>query len=87
MLLTWLPIDWMLQVIRVVGMGTCTVHGGIFGENYESCGGVSEILPVDQFADGCPPPPVEILHGILSAVPLRYGVKVSGNSTEQGRNP
>lgn len=61
----------------VVAVGGCTVDGGIFGENYASCGGVGKILPVDQFVHGCPPAPIEIVRGILAAVRLRYGAKAA----------
>lgn len=57
----------------VVAVGDCTINGGIFGENYACCGGVGKILPVDHFIRGCPPPPIELLKGILTAVRLRYG--------------
>jgi len=52
----------------VVAVGDCGRDGGIFGENYASCGRVSNVIPVDLAVPGCPPPPVEILRGILTAV-------------------
>ena len=55
----------------VVAVGDCGCSGGIFGENYASCGAVSTVLPVDIAVPGCPPPPIEILRGILSAVATR----------------
>lgn len=67
--------DAMPEPKLVVAVGACTVNGGIFGENYASCGGVAKILPVDKFVQGCPPEPVEILRGILSAVRHRYGIR------------
>jgi Ni,Fe-hydrogenase III small subunit len=52
----------------VVAIGECAGNGGLFGESYASRGRVSNIIPVDVTVPGCPPPPVEILRGILSAV-------------------
>jgi len=52
----------------VVAVGDCGRDGGIFGESYATCGGVSGIVPVDVVVPGCPPEPVEILRGILTAV-------------------
>ncbi len=52
----------------VVAVGDCGCDGGIFGENYASCGRVANIIPVDVMVPGCPPPPIDILRGILSAV-------------------
>lgn len=55
----------------VVAVGDCGCDGGIFGENYASCGPVSSVIPVDVTVPGCPPPPLEILRGILTAVRRR----------------
>jgi Ni,Fe-hydrogenase III small subunit len=55
----------------VVAVGDCGCTGGIFGESYASGGRVANVIPVDLAVPGCPPPPVEILRGILSAVRQR----------------
>ena len=52
----------------VVAVGDCGRDGGIFGASYASCGGVARVLPVDVVVPGCPPAPIEILRGILTAV-------------------
>jgi len=52
----------------VVAVGDCGGTGGIFGESYASCGRVANVIPVDVAIPGCPPPPLEILRGILTAV-------------------
>ena len=52
----------------VVAVGDCGCDGGIFGEGYATLGGVSKVIPVDVSIPGCPPPPLEILRGILAAV-------------------
>lgn len=52
----------------VVAVGDCGCTGGVFGESYASCGRVSNVIPVDVAVPGCPPTPVEILKGILTAV-------------------
>jgi Ni,Fe-hydrogenase III small subunit len=57
----------------VVAVGDCAINGGIFGENYASLGGVSKVLNVDLEIPGCPPEPIVILEGILTAV--RYRLK------------
>jgi Ni,Fe-hydrogenase III small subunit len=55
----------------VVAVGDCGCTGGIFGESYASCGAVANVLPVDVTVPGCPPPPLEIMRGILAAVRRR----------------
>jgi len=57
----------------VVAIGDCGCDGGIFGESYASLGGVHKVIPVDYVVRGCPPPPLDILRGILTAVRLRHG--------------
>ena len=52
----------------VVAAGDCGCTGGIFGESYASCGRVANVIPVDVSVPGCPPPPLDILRGILQAV-------------------
>jgi Ni,Fe-hydrogenase III small subunit len=52
----------------VVAIGDCGCTGGIFGASYASCGRVANVIPVDVAVPGCPPPPIEILRGILTAV-------------------
>ena len=53
---------------RVVAIGQCACDGGVFGESYASRGRVANVIPVDAEVPGCPPPPVEILRGILRAI-------------------
>jgi Ni,Fe-hydrogenase III small subunit len=55
----------------VVALGDCGCTGGIFGEGYASCGRVSNVIPVDVAVPGCPPTPVAILQGILTAISAR----------------
>jgi Ni,Fe-hydrogenase III small subunit len=65
--------DAMPEPKLVVAIGECGCDGGIFatggaGENYASCGKVSNVIPVDVVVSGCPPTPTAILQGILTAV-------------------
>jgi len=65
----------------VVAVGDCGCTGGIFGESYASCGRVSNVIPVDVAVPGCPPPPLAILRGILTAVSRREPDSISGESS------
>jgi len=53
---------------RVVAVGECACNGGVFGESYASRGRIANVLPVDVEIPGCPPPPLEMLRGILRAL-------------------
>ena len=55
----------------VVALGDCGCSGGIFGESYASCGRVANVIPVDVTVPGCPPSPLRILQGILTAISPR----------------
>jgi Ni,Fe-hydrogenase III small subunit len=52
----------------VVAVGECGRDGGVWGESYATCGGVAKVIPVDIVVPGCPPPPLAILQGILTAI-------------------
>jgi len=52
----------------VVAIGDCGCDGGIFGENYASLGRVANVIPVNVAVPGCPPDPVAVIRGILTAV-------------------
>ena len=53
---------------RVVALGDCGCTGGVFGDRGASLGRVANVIPVDVAVPGCPPPPVRILQGILTAI-------------------
>jgi Ni,Fe-hydrogenase III small subunit len=55
----------------VVAVGDCARDGGCFAGSYAVCGGVSEVIPVDLHIVGCPPPPVEILKGLIAVIETR----------------
>ena len=55
----------------VVAIGDCACDGGIFGESYASCGKVANVIPVDVVVSGCPPTPIAILQGILTAISVK----------------
>jgi Ni,Fe-hydrogenase III small subunit len=52
----------------VVALGDCGCTGGIFGETYATRGRVSNVIPVDVAVPGCPPTPLAIMQGILTAI-------------------
>jgi Ni,Fe-hydrogenase III small subunit len=55
----------------VVAVGDCGCTGGVFGESYASCGRVANVIPVDVAVPGCPPTPVALMQGILTAIAPR----------------
>lgn len=57
----------------VVAAGDCACTGGVFGDSYAVCGPLSKFLPVDITIPGCPPPPIDLLRGILAVLGARRG--------------
>ncbi|MDD5329804.1 MAG: formate hydrogenlyase [Sulfuricella sp.] len=69
--------DAMPEPKVVVAVGDCGCDGGIFsptnalgdkGESYATCGKVANVIPVDVAVPGCPPTPIALMQGILTAV-------------------
>jgi len=52
----------------VIAAGTCACDGGEFGASYASCGAVDNVLPVDVKIPGCPPSPLQLMRGLLTAI-------------------
>ena len=72
--------DAMPDPKLVVAIGDCAFDGGIFaadplGASYASCGQVANIIPVDVVVQGCPPTPVLILQGILTAITGNHAIQ------------
>ena len=66
--LVWLSANIFSQM---VALGDCGCTGGIYGESYASCGRVSNVIPVDVCVPGCPPTPLAIMQGILTAISVK----------------
>ncbi len=52
----------------VVAVGDCAHDCGVFAGSYAVAGPVSSVIPVDVTVKGCPPPPLEILKGLLALI-------------------
>jgi Ni,Fe-hydrogenase III small subunit len=50
----------------VVAVGDCAIDGGIFAGSYAVVGAVESVVPVDLHIRGCPPPPTQLLAGLLA---------------------
>jgi Ni,Fe-hydrogenase III small subunit len=50
----------------VVAAGDCAANCGVFAGSYACAGPVSGVIPVDLHIPGCPPPPIELLKGLLA---------------------
>jgi len=50
----------------VVAVGACPISGGAFAGTPGLAAGLSELIPVDRFVPGCPPPPVAVIDAIVA---------------------
>ncbi|MFA7282533.1 MAG: formate hydrogenlyase [Sterolibacterium sp.] len=60
--------DAMPEPKLVVAVGDCGCDGGVFGESYASCGRIANVIAVDVAVPGCPPTPLVLMQGILTAL-------------------
>jgi Ni,Fe-hydrogenase III small subunit len=67
----WQAYDAAPHPKLVVAVGECACTGGAFRESYAVSGPLSVLLPVDVNIPGCPPPPLDILRGILTALRVK----------------
>lgn len=56
------------KLVVAVGDCGCGSNGAIFGESYASRGRVANVIPVDVAVPGCPPTPLALMQGILTAI-------------------
>ncbi|MDM8564014.1 NADH-quinone oxidoreductase subunit NuoB, partial [Candidatus Marithioploca araucensis] len=49
----------------VIGMGSCTINGGIYWHSYATIKRLQEYIPVDMYIAGCMPRPEAIQQGFL----------------------
>jgi Ni,Fe-hydrogenase III small subunit len=57
----------------VVALGDCAATCGVFAGSAAVVGPLADILPVDLHVPGCPPPPIEIVKGLLALMETRAG--------------
>jgi Ni,Fe-hydrogenase III small subunit len=57
----------------VVAVGDCAHDCGVFAGSRAVAGPVSAVIPVDLHIPGCPPPPIEILKGLLALMDAADG--------------
>lgn len=50
----------------VIGLGACTISGGLFRGSYSLIDRLDSIIPVDVYVPGCPPRPEAMMDGVLA---------------------
>ncbi|MDM8561051.1 NADH-quinone oxidoreductase subunit NuoB [Candidatus Parabeggiatoa sp. HSG14] len=60
-----LSYEQMQSPKYVVGMGSCTINGGMYWHSYATVKKLSEYIPVDMYIAGCMPRPEAVQQGFL----------------------
>lgn len=79
LLVVGVPTEEMVEPMRrayealpapkaVVAVGVCPISGGIFAGNPGLRSSLDDVVPVDLYVPGCPPPPLAVLDAILKLI-------------------
>jgi Ni,Fe-hydrogenase III small subunit len=52
----------------VVALGDCAANCGVFAGSPAVVGPLADVVPVDLHIRGCPPPPLDIVKGLLALI-------------------
>ena len=67
----WSPVDGCEQQTErkpvIISFGACASSGGPYWDSYAVTKGVDQLLAVDAYVPGCPPPP-EALSAVLDVI-------------------
>ncbi len=73
--------DQMTEPKWVIAMGACLATGGMYN-SYSVVQGLHNIIPVDQYALGCPPRPENLLNAVMKIQEQVSGETVAEPSGE-----
>ena len=68
----------------VVAVGDCASTGAPFQDCYNTCGGISEVIPVDVFVQGCAARPEALIEGFSKAVKILEEKRNDRHGRERG---
>ena len=63
----------------VIGLGSCTVNGGMYWDSYNTIKKLDDYLPVDMYVSGCMPRPEALIEGFVKLQKkIMAGEKLAG---------
>ena len=62
----------------VMGLGSCTINGGMYWDSYNTINRIDQYIPVDVYVAGCMPRPEALLAGIKKLQELIRAGKAEG---------
>ncbi len=63
----------------IIGLGSCTINGGMYWDSYNTIKKLDDFLPVDMYVNGCMPRPEALIEGFV-----KLQEKIRLNSSEAG---
>jgi len=73
--------EQMPQPKYVVGLGSCTINGGMYWDSYNTIKRLDDFMPVDLYIAGCMPRPEALLAGFMELKKLIRAGKAEGANT------
>ncbi len=70
--------EQMQQPKYVVGLGSCTINGGMYWDSYNTIKRLDDYLPVDLYIAGCMPRPEALLAGFMELKRIIRAGKAEG---------
>ena len=70
--------EQMQQPKYVVGLGSCTINGGMYWDSYNTIKRLDDYLPVDLYIAGCMPRPEALLAGFMELKKIIRAGKAEG---------
>lgn len=84
----YLSVKTLKRVIRsyeqmqnpkyVIGLGSCTINGGMYWDSYNTIKRLDDYLPVDLYITGCMPRPEALLAGVVELKSIIRAGKAEG---------
>ncbi|MBN2894877.1 MAG: NADH-quinone oxidoreductase subunit NuoB [Campylobacterales bacterium] len=71
--------EQMSEPKYIIGLGSCTINGGMYWDSYNTIKKLDDFLPVDMYVNGCMPRPEALIEGFV-----KLQEKIRANSSEAG---
>jgi len=79
--------EQMSEPKYVIGLGSCTINGGMYWDSYNTIKKLDDYIPVDMYVNGCMPRPEALIEGFVKLQEsIRKATKRAGYSDYQENN-
>ncbi len=79
--------EQMSEPKYVIGLGSCTINGGMYWDSYNTIKKLDDYIPVDMYVNGCMPRPEALIEGFVKLQEsIRKATKRAGYSDYRENN-